>query len=162
MIVQSVARPGKPAESWAADIVGEMDEALVSPLSRHRRLRPLLWHLLNNLGQRLSSAQAAKIVSVERKYFSKFFRRETGFNFAWWNREMRIRLATQLLHQKGCNIDSVALAVGYVDLTTFARAFKKCNGVAPQVYRRSHSSPRTSSNDTSLAVVDAMTCGKAS
>jgi AraC-like DNA-binding protein len=123
---------------------------LVSPLAGHRRLRPLLWHLLNNLDQRLSSAQAAKIVSVERKYFSRFFLREAGFNFSWWNREMRIRFATRLLHQKGRNIDSVALAVGYVDLTTFARAFKKCKGVPPQVYRRACSSPPASPKETSL------------
>jgi general secretion pathway protein G len=107
-------------------------------------------HLLSNLSERLSSAQAAKVVSVERKYFSKFFRRETGFNFAWWNREIRIRLATQLLRQRGRNIDSVALAVGYVDVTTFARAFKKCNGVCPQAYRRLGSTPRASPKRESL------------
>lgn len=142
---------GTHADSWAANISGAIDEDLVAPLAQHRRLRPLLSHLLNNLSERLSSAQAAKIVSVERKYFSKFFRREAGFNFAWWNREMRIRLAIQLLHQKGRNIDSVALAVGYVDLTTFTRAFKKCYGIAPQAYRRSRRSPQASPTEVSLA-----------
>jgi transcriptional regulator GlxA family with amidase domain len=137
----------KTGDGWVADIAVAMGEDLVSPLAEHRRLRPLLLHLLSNLSERLSSGQAAKIVSVERKYFSKFFRRETGFNFSWWNREIRIRLAAQLLHQKGRNIDSVALAVGYVDLTTFARAFKKCNGICPQDYRRSRNSPKPTPKD---------------
>ena len=139
MIEQLVDLYRKPADGWADGLAAAMDADLVSPLAQHRRLRPLLHHLLNNLSERLSSTQAARIVNVERKYFSKFFRRETGFNFAWWNREVRIRLATQLLHQKGLNIDSVALAVGYVDLTTFGRAFKKSNGIGPRAYRRSRS-----------------------
>jgi len=139
VIEQLVDLYRKPADGWADGLAAAMDADLVSPLAQHRRLRPLLHHLLNNLSERLSSTQAARIVNVERKYFSKFFRRETGFNFAWWNREVRIRLATQLLHQKGLNIDSVALAVGYVDLTTFGRAFKKSNGIGPRAYRRSRS-----------------------
>jgi AraC-like DNA-binding protein len=119
------------------NIAAAVDEHLVSPLAKHRRLRPLLFHLLSNFGERLSSTQAAKIVSVERKYFSKFFQRETGFKFSWWNREIRIRFATRLLHERGRNIESVAVAVGYIDLTTFTRAFKKCNGMCPVEYRRS-------------------------
>ena len=99
---------------------------------------------------RLFAHEGAKIVCVETKYFSKFFQ-ETGFKFSWWDRELRIRLATQLLRQKGCTIDSVALAVGYADLTTFARAFKKCKGIGPQAYRRSpRCSPRPSSDGTAF------------
>jgi integrase len=89
MIEQLLDTHAKPADGWAEDIAATIDENLVSPLGQHRRLRPLLLHLLNHLGERLSSAQAARIVSVERKYFSKFFLRETGFNFSWWNREVR-------------------------------------------------------------------------
>jgi transcriptional regulator GlxA family with amidase domain len=147
---QLVDPRGNPALGLAADIAAAVDKDLISPLAEHKRLRPLLAHVLNNLSERLSSAQAAKIVSVERKYFSRFFPRETGFKFSWWNREIRIRLATQLLHQKGRNIDSVAIAVGYMDLTTFARAFKKCTGIGPRAYRRSRSSPQASSEKTSF------------
>lgn len=142
----------RTATGWVANITAAMrHEDLVSPLARHRRLRSVLWHVLDNLDQRLFCAQAAKIVSVERKYFSRFFLREAGFNFSWWNREIRIRLATQLLHQESHNIESVALEVGYADLTTFERAFKKCNGVAPRAYRRSRNSARASPAETSLA-----------
>lgn len=147
---QLVEPRGTPALGLATDIAAAMDKDLISPLAEHKRLRPLLLHVLNHLGERLSSAQAAKIVSVERKYFSRFFPRETGFKFSWWNREMRICLATQLLRQKGRNIESVALAVGYLDLTTFGRAFKKCNGIGPRAYRRSRSSLEASSKETSL------------
>jgi AraC-like DNA-binding protein len=148
-VIEQLVSSGKAADAWAADIAAAMDEDLISPLAQHRSLRPLLLHLLNNLSERLSSEQAAKIVSRERKYFSKFFQRETGFNFSWWNREVRIRLAAQLLHQRGRSIDSVALAVGYFDLTTFARAFKRSKGIGPQAYRRSRCT-RTSSNATPL------------
>lgn len=136
------ARVFEPNGRPAADIAAEIDQDLIAPLAEHRRLRPLLLRLLSDLSERLPSARAAKIVSVETKYFSRFFRRETGFKFSWWEREIRVRRAARLLHQKGCNIDSIALAVGYVDVTTFARAFKKSVGVCPQEYRRSRCTPR--------------------
>jgi two-component system response regulator YesN len=103
-----------------------------------------LVHLLSNLRERLWAKQAAKIVNVERKYFSRLFERQTGFKFSWWKREVRIRIATQLLEQNGHNVESVARAVGYDDVTTFERAFKKCKGIGPQAYRRSRNSPRPS------------------
>lgn len=139
MIDQLLDLRSDHASGRALDLVAVVDEHLISPLAEHKRLRPLLFHFLSNLTERLPSEQAAKIVSLETKYFSKFFLRETGFKFSWWNREIRIRLATRLLHERGRNIESVAVAVGYLDVTTFARAFKKCTGICPLAYRRSRS-----------------------
>jgi AraC-like DNA-binding protein len=153
LIDQLTDLQGESPDGWVDNIAAAMEEHLLSPVAQHRRLRPLLFHLLDNLSDRLSSAQAARIVSVERKYFSKFFQRETGFKFAWWNREIRIRLAVRLLQEKGRNIESVAVAVGYIDLTTFARAFKKCNGICPLAYRRSHNATPKPSRSTGCAVV---------
>jgi len=150
-IEQPVTLPAMPAEGWPADIAAALGQDLVAPLAGNRRLRPVLWRVLSNLGQYLSAEQAARIASLERKYFSRFFRRETGFNFLWWNRELRIRLAAQSLHQTGRTIDSIALAVGYVDPTTFTRAFKKCCGVTPQAYWRSRSRARASVREAPLA-----------
>jgi AraC-like DNA-binding protein len=81
------------------------------------------------------------MVSVEKKHFSKFFGKQTGYNFGWWNREIRMRLAKGMFRQRGRTIHTVALAVGYRNLTTFERAFKKSTGgVGPRDYRRLQSS----------------------
>jgi transcriptional regulator GlxA family with amidase domain len=67
---------------------------------------------------------------------------------------MRIRRASQLLREKGRTIDSVALAVGYGDLTTFERAFKKSSGIAPRAYRRSCIVERAPANGVAARAID--------
>jgi YesN/AraC family two-component response regulator len=69
---------------------------------------------------------AAEIVGLERTYFSRFFRNAVGQTFFEWNQEIRMQRAKTLLRRKDRSITSVALAVGYRDLTTFERAFKRC------------------------------------
>lgn len=119
--------------------VGEELGDLLAPLAADPRLVRLLQYVLQHLSEPLPARRAAEIVSVEKKYFSKFFGKQTGFNFGWWNREIRMRLAKSLFRQRGRTIHSVAQAVGYRDLTTFERAFKKStSGVGPRDYHRSH------------------------
>src|SRR5690606_36433450 len=109
---------------------------LISPLAGDSRLLALSRHIQKDLSEPLPSWKAARIVGLERRYFSRFFRKETGYNFSWWNREIRMRLAKELLQQRKVSIHSVALAVGYCDLTTFERAFKRSTGgIGPREYR---------------------------
>lgn len=124
---------------WASDVAAEVAVDLIAPLADHARLRPVLLKMFNDLSEQLSLEAAAKIVSLAPKSFSKFFPRETGFYFCSWDRELRIRIATYLLHASDSSIDSIGRAVGYSDQTTFGRAFKKCHGIAATVYRRSQS-----------------------
>lgn len=95
----------------------------------------MLVHALRDLSKRLSASEAAEIAALERKYFSKLFLRETGFRFTWWNREIRMRRAEELLTGGRLTIGFIAGAVGYGNLTTFERSFKaRSGGVGPSAY----------------------------
>ena len=99
------------------------------------RFHRLAVHVYTNLDKHLSLAQAADIVGLERTYFSRVFRRVTGLKFSNWIRAVRIEKAREILATSRMKIMSVALTVGYRDLTTFERAFKQCNGISPRNYR---------------------------
>jgi len=104
-------------------------------LTEDPRLHRLLRHVKENLSRRISLAEAANLVGLERTYFSRFFRATVGCGFGEWSRGLRIEKAKILLRRRGPMVFSVAISVGYPNLTTFERAFKKQTGFSPRVYR---------------------------
>ncbi len=123
------------------------DRELVDPqvhliLLDDSRLLPLLRYVERNLHVWLTLERAAQIVSLEPTYFSSEFRRVTGCTFRDWNRAIRIERAKRSLQKRGSTVLSIALSVGYRDLTTFERAFKKCVGMSPSAYRAKYVPPR--------------------
>jgi transcriptional regulator GlxA family with amidase domain len=120
------------------------DRSALRRLERVRdpRFHRLAIHVRKNLDKHLSLAQAAGIVGLERTYFSRVFRDLAGLKFSDWIRTVRIERAGELLSTSGrITIMSVALTVGYRDLTTFERAFKQCKGISPRDYRVSCMDP---------------------
>jgi AraC-like DNA-binding protein len=99
------------------------------------RFRRLALYVQTNMENRLSLSQAAEIVGLERTYFSRAFRKITGSTFSEWLCSARIEKARELLALGPLTIMSVALSVGYRDLTTFERAFKRRNGMSPRRFR---------------------------
>jgi AraC-like DNA-binding protein len=56
---------------------------------------------------------------------------------------MRVDVAKRLLESKGLSVDAVSARVGYSDLSTFRRLFRRETGLSPREYQRRFSrSPR--------------------
>lgn len=77
----------------------------------------------------------ARVARLEQKYFSAYFRAKTGMCFRDWLTQQRIDQAKHMMTAQDHSITEVAFAVGYRDLRTFQRAFKKCTGMTPRTYR---------------------------
>jgi AraC-like DNA-binding protein len=60
----------------------------------------------------------------------------TGATYQQVLDEARFRLATRLLKLSGATATEVGYAVGYSDLSSFSRAFRRYAGVSPQQYLR--------------------------
>jgi AraC-like DNA-binding protein len=112
---------------------GEFEASVI--LTEDPRLQRLLRYVKDNLARPISLAEAAQLVGLERTYFSRFFRSAVGFRFSDWSRGLRIEKAKVLLRRRGPTVFAVAITVGYADITTFERAFKKQTGFSPRVYR---------------------------
>lgn len=82
-----------------------------------------------------SLGAAARVVGLNAKYFSKFFHEKTGLYFSDWVRSIRIEKAMQRMRAGDCCITTVAFDVGFNDLRTFERVFKKQTGLTPRAYR---------------------------
>lgn len=75
---------------------------------------------------------AARVAGLEKTYFSTFFRRQTGVGYHSWLRWIRIQRALELMQQHQLRVTQIAFEVGFGDLRTFERAFRKCTGSCPR------------------------------
>lgn len=84
----------------------------------------------------ISLESAARIAGLERTYFSKFFRRQIGIGYARWLQWVRVRRALDLMLHQELSITAIAFEVGFSDLRTFERAFRKFTDASPRDIRR--------------------------
>ncbi|MBB6732415.1 helix-turn-helix domain-containing protein [Cohnella zeiphila] len=69
-------------------------------------------------------------------YLSGYFKEKTGTNFSDYLNELRINRAKELLMNLELRIQDVAGLVGYQNVNSFIRMFKRCSGVTPGEYRK--------------------------
>ena len=106
------------------------------PACNDRRVARVLRHIAADLTKRATCASAARIAGLERAYFSKRFRSVMRVSFTEWNARVRVDEAKRLLLTIDLSITAVGASVGYDDMTTFERVFKRLEGVCPREHRR--------------------------
>lgn len=105
---------------------------------REARLEAIKSDILANLSQvRLSAKTVARRHGVTDRYIHKLFE-ETGETFGRYVMEERLKRAYKLLVAPPCTIQigNIALEVGFGELSTFNRAFKRRFGDTPTSVRR--------------------------
>lgn len=80
--------------------------------------------------QDINVSVLADSLGLDRSYFSGLFKRETGQSPGQYLLHYRMERAKELL-KAGYSVTVVATSVGYGDLFTFSRSFKKYFGLSP-------------------------------
>jgi|SRR5688572_16245883 len=101
-----------------------------------RRIDRVLRLVARDMSKRVTLGEAAAAAGLKPAYFSRRFHMMTGMCFAQWNTRARIEEAESLLRTIDLSITAVAAAVGYSDITTFERAFRRIVGMCPREFRR--------------------------
>ena len=70
-----------------------------------------------------------------RELFFLPFQKTVGVNFSTYLEQIRMAQAKHLLETTNIKIADLYVAVGYNNLTSFRRAFKKKYGIAPNAIR---------------------------
>ncbi len=78
----------------------------------------------------------ARHMGLSSKYVSRLFAEKTGVHITDYVEGVRIAKARELLDRTTLKVAEVGRAVGIPDRTTFARVFRKREGVSPRQYRR--------------------------
>lgn len=92
-------------------------------------------YINDHLAQELTLEQLAAQASLSPFYFSRLFKRETGFSPHQYILAARINNAKFLLHSTGDSVKSICFTVGFTSESSFCTAFKKETGLTPSGYR---------------------------
>jgi len=87
-------------------------------------------------GRDVSLASMAEVAGLERRTFLRRFANATGMTPIEYCRTVRIARARELLEGGNTPQKEIAQSLGYEDVASFARVFRKVTGLAPGVYRK--------------------------
>ena len=83
----------------------------------------------------ISLEEVSKLVGLSKFYFSREFRRITGYTFLSYTNLIRCEKAKQLLAESDLSIGEIATACGFDNQSYFSRTFLKRTGQLPSAYR---------------------------
>lgn len=125
--------------------------SIINPSCSDRRLQRALQYFAKDLSKQPTLAELASVAGMGRTYFSRHFLEAVGVNFSTWSRYVRIERAKELLARSDLPITTVASTVGYADITTFERNFRKNADCSPRQYRRNQRRTQLAQNIATFA-----------
>lgn len=98
-------------------------------------IKKSLHYVETNYAGKLTIAEMAKSVGLNKNYFSAFFKENIGMTPQQYIIKFRINKACELMENKGLTIGDISRSVGYEDTLGFSKIFKKEKGMSPKKYR---------------------------
>jgi AraC-like DNA-binding protein len=126
------AAPGVLSELYQLEL-RTLNERAFSYYPRLERVRN---YVEDNLCEEITLEDAAKVAAMERTYFSYFFRQKLGVTFSAWLQYLRVSRALDLIRSRDHSITEVAFAVGFNELSTFQKAFKRWTSLTPRDFKK--------------------------
>jgi transcriptional regulator GlxA family with amidase domain len=93
-------------------------------------------YMEKSLQQGFNLAELARHLAVSERTLNRRFKIALGEAPLHYLQSVRVDVAKLLLETRGLNVDTVGQRVGYRDLSTFRRLFKRETGLSPREYQR--------------------------
>jgi two-component system response regulator YesN len=89
----------------------------------------------------------ASNLGITTPYLSQFFKDQTGETISEYVWKLRLNAAKQMFEYSEMSINEIVKSVGYLDVSSFSKKFKKVEGISPSVYIRKHRKSISSEDD---------------
>ncbi len=83
----------------------------------------------------LSLNEVSQAININASYLSHLFTSTVGQSFVYYVNSYRVNQARNLLSNSEVQIQDIGMIVGFNNMTTFYRVFKKYTGMTPKAYR---------------------------
>ncbi|WP_281815490.1 helix-turn-helix domain-containing protein [Vallitalea longa] len=101
-----------------------------------QEINPILKYIELHYREKITLEKAAFMANKSYYYFSRFFKKVTGSNFKEYIDFVRICEAEKLFLNKDMNISQVAYEVGYNNISSFNRVYKRIRGYSPSKIKK--------------------------
>ncbi len=128
----ATAGPQQLRESFQQVWCGISEEGRPVRDTVDRRVARLLQVLRAAPARRSRVQDVARQAGVSRWHLERLIKASTGMTFTACCRSVRMRCAADRLGAPGMAVKEVAAELGYVQLSSFCRDFKKIHGVSPR------------------------------
>lgn len=102
----------------------------------HKNISEITGYINNNYAEDITLDSVCKQFFISPYYFSRTFKKNTGFTFVEYLNGVRIKEAQKLLLETNLSVTEISNRVGYKSITHFGRVFKNITGSAPLHYRK--------------------------
>lgn len=99
--------------------------------------KTLLKYIEENCTSQISLSEIATANHYNPAYFSRLFKKQTGFTFSEYIINCRLNLALKLLTDTDISVSEISARVGFSDKTKFYKLFSGKMGTTPLKYRKS-------------------------
>ena len=102
----------------------------------HPWLLPVVEYTRKNFTTLTSESELCKRFAVSKEHFSRTFKQRMGITYNDFVTSIRLSCAFKQLMQSDNKISDIADQVGFADVRTFIKVFKKHYGMTPLQYRK--------------------------
>ena len=95
----------------------------------------IVQYINNHINEELTLQNLADHVNLSVYYFSRIFKKETGYSPMEYVSMVKINYAKLILRTTNASITSIADSLGYSSASSFINAFKARRGLSPSKYR---------------------------
>ena len=124
-----------PAVYWdkeSADSNGRQAETADDAVLRVRKAEE---YIRNHLNRSVSRTEVAEYLHINEDYFSRIFKKYTGYTFKDYDIRVRMETAKNLLEHTRLPVSMVAGKTGFDNFSHFSQTFKKYTGKTPSEFR---------------------------
>ncbi|MBR2765087.1 MAG: AraC family transcriptional regulator [Blautia sp.] len=100
-----------------------------------RYVREAVNLLMNSGNPQMKISDIAKAIGISRGYLTRIFTDRTGTSPQEFQRRFRMERAGDLLRSTRSSVTAIAEELGYVDVLSFSKSFRKHFGMSPTAFR---------------------------
>lgn len=100
------------------------------------RIRLAKDYVKTNINRSVTRSEVAEYLHLNEEYFSRLFKKYTGYTFKDYEMMERIEIAKCMLEKSRFSVSIIASKVGYDNFSHFSKVFKKYTDQTPQEYRK--------------------------
>ena len=116
-----------------------VQKAINEILGSSLRTDPVSQKVLQFISNDIAGANLNTIadqLSLTPDYITRLFKQTTGFSYRKFLNRLRVDVARSLIREGKLDCNSIANALGYNEVNSFYRFFKKHMGLTPREYQR--------------------------